>query len=103
MKSFKEFRQLMASEAGRAFDNAIMGKTDELMDSDHEHHLQEVKDSFEQEVDKKYRHGQLEHGGNLWQKSGLIKQAKQEAVDLYVYLDTLEKQLERLTGETEEL
>lgn len=57
-----------------------------------ETHLAEIKAHFLREVDAKYRAGQREHGGDLFRKniSALIREIKQEAVDLYVYADSLE-------------
>ena len=59
-----------------------------------EEHLQRVKDKFTQAIDKKYRSGQKEHGGNLWEKKGIIGMIKEEIEDLWVYVVTLEEQLE---------
>lgn len=42
----------------------------------------------------KYTAGQREHGGNVWLKRGMLREAKAEVLDLWVYLDTLEQQLE---------
>ena len=40
----------------------------------------------------KYKRGQEEHGGNLWEKSGLIDNAIEEAIDMVIYLLTLKEQ-----------
>ena len=58
--------------------------------------LQSIKDRFVKWVDKKYRKGQKEHGGNLWKKNGLIDMAIDEAVDQVVYLIYLRDQIEDL-------
>jgi len=42
----------------------------------------------------KYVTGQKEHGGNLWEKEGLLDMAIDEAIDQVIYLLTLKKQLE---------
>ena len=57
-----------------------------------EEHLARIKAQFLKEVDVKYRKGQKEHRGNLWLKKGVIRMAKEEAVDQYVYLSVLEEQ-----------
>jgi hypothetical protein len=44
----------------------------------------------------KYEKGQREHGGNLWQKDGLLDEAINEAIDQVVCLITLKQQLEAL-------
>lgn len=58
-----------------------------------EAHLENIKEWFVSEVDKKYRKGVAEHGGNLWMKSGIIDMALEEVLDLAVYLLTLKSQI----------
>jgi len=58
----------------------------------HEQHLQRIKDAFCRDVDTKYRKGQEEHGGNLWQKPRMLENALEEILDLAVYLYTLKEQ-----------
>lgn len=41
----------------------------------------------------KYKKGQEQHGGKLWEKKDLIKKAKEEVIDQWFYLDALDKQL----------
>lgn len=41
----------------------------------------------------KYRDGQIEHGGNCWEKPGMLAHALDESSDLSVYLFTLREQL----------
>lgn len=65
------------------------------MNKEHEDHLRDVKYNILKDIDAKYRAGQLEHGGNLWQKTGLIDEALNEVVDLAVYLYTLKEQLKK--------
>lgn len=56
-----------------------------------ENHLDEIKTKFRILVDAKYRKGQLEHGGDLFEKDGvkLLDCAIDEVIDLVVYLFTL--------------
>lgn len=61
-----------------------------------EAHLELIKNSFCGKVDGKYRTGQEEHGGNLYEKTGLVAMAIEEAVDQYTYLTTLEQQREEM-------
>lgn len=63
----------------------------EKMSPDQEEHLENIKDDFVRRVDKKYRKGQREHGGDLFTKSDsdLIDMAIDEAIDQVVYLLTL--------------
>lgn len=64
------------------------------MDARHEEHLQRILSRFNRELAEKYRKGQAEHGGNLWQKSGMLDYAIEEVLDLAVYLYTLKEQCE---------
>ncbi len=65
------------------------------MTPEQEAHLQEIKDFVCAQIDRKYRAGQKEHGGDLWLKAGIIDMAIEEAVDSLVYLPTLRKQMEK--------
>ena len=60
-----------------------------------EQHLQRIKNSFSKEVSRKYRIGQKEHGGNLFEKPGMLDMAIEEVLDLAVYLYTLREQSEK--------
>ena len=64
------------------------------MDAAHEAHLQRILTRFNADARGKYEHGQREHGGNLWQKPGMLDSAIEEAIDLVVYLYTLKEQCE---------
>lgn len=58
-----------------------------------EQHLEDVEDRFCLRLDEKYRAGQLEHGGNVWAKPGIMRQMTNEVLDLTVYRDVMEQQL----------
>jgi hypothetical protein len=62
------------------------------MTKQQEAHLAKIKANFQDEVDAKYRKGQKEHGGDLFRLNiaDLLREIKQEIVDLYVYADSLE-------------
>jgi len=45
----------------------------------------------------KFDAGQLQHGGMLWQKKDLVYKAKEEVIDMWFYLDSLQKQIEDKT------
>ena len=62
------------------------------MDHAHEAHLSRILDAFNADARAKYDAGQQEHGGNLWEKRGMIDNAIAEAIDLVVYLYTLREQ-----------
>lgn len=62
------------------------------MDAQHEAHLGRIIKQFSDEVSAKYRKGQAEHGGNLWQKPGMLDYAIEEALDQVVYLFTMREQ-----------
>lgn len=67
------------------------------MTSEQEKHLISIKKSFDIRVDKKYRKGQEEHGGNLYDMSmlDLIDNTINEAIDQVVYLLTLRNSMLR--------
>lgn len=64
------------------------------MTPNQEEHLARIKAKFLADVDKKYRAGQKEHGGNLYEKKGMLDMAIEEVTDLAVYLYTLKEQLD---------
>lgn len=64
------------------------------MTDEQEGHAHFVAAQFEEAMLKKYEAGQKEHGGNLWNKTGLIDMAIDEAIDQVVYLITLKQQIE---------
>jgi len=68
------------------------------MTKEQEAHLQSIKDEFNRLVDPKYRKGQEEHGGDLFDKDikNLIEAALEEAIDQVVYLLTIKQQLEKI-------
>lgn len=41
---------------------------------------------FTSKAEAKYREGQAEHQGNLWEKDGLLEEAGKEVTDLVFYL-----------------
>lgn len=61
---------------------------------EHQQHLDGLTKRFTDMVALKYINGNNEHGGKIWTKKHLIRMAKEEAVDLWVYLDTLEQQID---------
>jgi hypothetical protein len=65
------------------------------MTKDQELHLGRVLEMFELKTDEKYRNGQKEHGGNMWEMGviELVENAMDEAIDQWVYLYTIYEQL----------
>lgn len=72
----------------------------EQMTSEHEEHLQSIKDKVCELIDVKYRIGVAEHGGNLWEKplAFFEKEIENEMVDLLVYWVSRPQRL-KLLGE----
>jgi hypothetical protein len=71
------------------------------MDGPHEAHLSRILTRLSADLRAKYEAGQQEHGGNLWEKPGMLEQAYAEVLDLAVYLITAMEQRDsgrRLTG-----
>ena len=60
---------------------------------EHESHLQVVLSENTKRITRKYRAGQKEHGGRLWEKGGMLGHVEAEVTDLNVYLPTLRAQL----------
>jgi len=65
------------------------------MTLEQEKHLQQIKDEFVVLADAKYRKGQEEHGGDLFDKDvlWLLDQILYEAIDQVVYALTLREKL----------
>lgn len=61
------------------------------MDALHEAHLSGINRSLKAETDAKYRKGQDEHKGNLWEMGALFfaKAVREEAIDQGVYTHDL--------------
>jgi hypothetical protein len=62
------------------------------MTPEQEAHLARVLALVNTGISEKYRAGQKEHGGNLWDKPGLLEEALKEAIDQVIYLTTLIEQ-----------
>lgn len=62
------------------------------MTPEQEQHLAEVKQSFLDAVDVKYRGGVRDHGGDIWKKPGILEMLMDECVDFYVYAESLKRQ-----------
>ena len=71
------------------------------MTEDQEKHLAEIQNAFYKYCDAKYRKGQEEHGGDLFEKTplDLLNMAIDEAVDQVVYLFTLRQKLRKTQEE----
>ena len=65
---------------------------DSAMTADHEAHLASLISRISKDLDAKYRAGQIEHGGRIWEKPGMLEHAIEEVLDLAVYLYTLRDQ-----------
>lgn len=62
------------------------------MTPDRERHLAAILESASALMENKFRAGQVEHGGNIWEKPGMLRHALEEAADLFPYLLTFEGQ-----------
>ncbi len=58
-----------------------------------EKHLNEILKEVRSKIDTKYRAGQAEHGGDLWERVPLIDDIMDEAVDQTTYSLTLKGQI----------
>ncbi len=66
------------------------------MNVERERHLERILDASEGLINEKFRRGQAEHGGNLWEKPGMLQNALEENADQAVYLFTLDGQMSAL-------
>lgn len=59
------------------------------MTTEQELHLLQLKNEMLERMDFRYRRGQREHGGNLWDKNmNFLEEAIEENIDALVYLLT---------------
>ena len=71
------------------------------MTTEQDAHLARITARLTADLRAKYEAGQQEHGGNLWEKPGMLEQAYAEVLDLATYLLTLMEQRDsrtRITG-----
>lgn len=71
------------------------------MTDEQEQNLQEALEEFGKRGDKKYRVGQAEHKGNLWEVTGLLDEAMNEVIDQWFYLFNLKKQIQSIISNIE--
>lgn len=50
---------------------------------------------FTRDFGKKYRAGQKEHEGNLWEKGDMLDRCMEEVLDMYAYLKVAQDQRQR--------
>lgn len=62
------------------------------MSEEEERHLDGLKNRVSQLLDAKYRKGQEEHGGKLWEKK-VFPELRDEMIDFISYVLTLEAQI----------
>jgi len=60
-----------------------------------EDHLNGIIKTISGQVDRKYRAGQAEHGGDLWERVPLVEDMIEESIDQITYALTLQSQLGR--------
>jgi len=61
-----------------------------------EDHLTDIQKTVGAEIDRKYRAGQAEHGGDLWERVPLIDDMIDESIDQVTYALTLKTQRGRV-------
>ena len=59
-------------------------------------HIASILKWFQQALTEKYIVGQEEHGGELWNKAGAMKNATEEVLDLVTYQATAKDQLRQM-------
>jgi len=63
------------------------------MSEEHERHLHYIKERIAHLITAKYRKGQAQHGGKLWERN-VFSDAMEEMIDQVCYMVTLEQQIE---------
>lgn len=63
------------------------------MTPEQERSMQHALTEFVGKAEEKYRAGQAEHEGNLWEKDGLLGEAGNEVIDQMFYLAALRQRL----------
>lgn len=66
------------------------------MTRDQESHLIAVQTFTRTMIDRKYRAGQRQHGGDLWLKPGMLAHAFDEVVDQVTYLQACREQCQAM-------
>ena len=69
------------------------------MTGDQRDHIARVLRAHNGLTQRKYEAGQVEHGGNCWQKPGMLAHALDEHADLTVYLQTTIEQLSEVASD----
>lgn len=70
-----------------------------MITEEHLAHARSVVHRVSKEVETKYLGGQEAHGGKLWEKAGIVRNAREEVLDLIVYTDVLKEQLQGVLDE----
>lgn len=67
------------------------------MKKKHYEHINGITERFKRDAYRKYVKGQKEHGGNLYDMPSveLLKEIRNEILDLVIYFDTLVGKLEK--------
>lgn len=66
-------------------------------------HMLRVSADFVIAYQKKYPKGQKQHGGNLWQKPGMLKNMEEEILDQWSYYHVMKEQLVSILVDIDEL
>ncbi len=66
------------------------------MQPEHEAHLERLLAWVSTRVSEKYRRGQAEHGGQLWEAPGLLTELHAETFDLLAYGQAIEEHAVRI-------
>ena len=61
-----------------------------------EDHLANIQQTVGVEIERKYRLGQAEHGGDLWERVPLVDDMIEESIDQMTYALNLKSQLGRV-------
>jgi hypothetical protein len=92
----KEWKLRRANDAAANRDLLMKEEKDfNVMTPERESHLSEIMAGVKARLDSKYRKGQIEHGGNVWDRNP-VKEMDGEIIDQIVYHAVLVKRDERI-------
>jgi hypothetical protein len=96
----RELMELSKHVKWKYQDDQMIVEEFKVMDQEQERHLAGIIEEFKLAAGAKYRKGQAEHQGNLWDVPPilLLDFAIEEAIDQVMYLMSIREQLHKLTA-----
>lgn len=73
-------------------------KKDEMTQEQYES-MESALNRFQSMASAKYKEGQKEHGGNLWEKECLMDEIEKEIIDQWFYIQAVKQKLKKIRSE----